>query len=53
MTKLYVTSGVDYSYDQDSNILTLVAPAGKTVKFSGNWQGEQHAATGFVAGFAL
>ncbi len=53
MTKLYVTGGVDYSYDQDSNILTLVATAGKTVKFSGNWQGEQHAATGFVAGFAL
>lgn len=53
MTSIVVSNTKDYSYDNDSQLLTLVAPADKVIGYAGNFIGEQHALFGFAAGFSL
>lgn len=53
MTSIVVSNTKDYSYDNDSQLLTLVAPANKVIGYAGKFIGEQHALYGFAAGFSL
>lgn len=53
MSSIVVTKPAQFSYDPNSQILSVVAPAGLSIAYAGKWQGESHIIYSFAAGFAL
>ena len=53
MNSLTLPRNVSWNYDDSAQILTLVAPAGTALTYSGSWHGEEHQLYSFAAGFAV